>query len=209
MRVACPYSPQLDWLLNDAAQQLGLSSNHGGLVAAIERGGPSSYVSDEPFHDAAIGAMRSVGLARQLTATFCSLGPATRGLLTAHYERRVYFPPGVEPSLGKLSKAALYLAAQEHFEIMEVVPVLSVTFDADSNAFRWLVPRPRTRRISQRTQLEEACLGATIPSSRQTIDHWRERAREELVEAHGAWDRVRQDQAREWATAKRKETIAI
>ncbi len=168
MTAKLPYSPQLDHYLNDLPTLLGERSSHGALVSAIERGGPSSYVSDEPYHAAAIGAVGPVKLARDLEAAWRRLGPATRAFLAAHYERRRYFAPGVEAHLGAYSKAALHIASE----------------------------------FGERHILEEACMSATLPSSKATIEDYRTRALDGLEEAHKAWANARKEQAKAWAKTR-------
>ncbi len=198
-----PYSPQLDWYLNDAPTLLGVRSAHGALVSAIERGGPSNYVSDEPYHAQAIGAVGSVKLARDLEAAWRRLGPSTRALLRAHYERRRYFELGVEAHLGTLAKAALHLAAEEYVEVETSGRVLDYVFDPlhGDDEMR-VIDGSITRRVSMRLYLLEACTSSTIPASKTLIETYRTRAQEALEDAHRAWDSARKEQAKAWAKAR-------
>jgi hypothetical protein len=90
------YDPDIDWLLNDAPALLGERSGLGGTVATIERGVSSggTIANTGPHHDAALNAMRSVGLARRLDQIWSRLDQQTQRVLRARYMKRTHWPTG-------------------------------------------------------------------------------------------------------------------
>lgn len=92
------WSHDLDYLLNVSPAALGLRGTSSAVIAAIERGGPSTSSDHEWVLDEQIGwgrkGVNAVDRTRRLERLWRQLPSSTRGIHTVHYTPR-QLPPGV------------------------------------------------------------------------------------------------------------------